>query len=1219
MIKIGGLIMSSDKTTFQKLTPIQNADMNIYNEALDFVFANEDVKNVAISGAYSAGKSSVIETYKKQHSDKKFLHISLAHFESTESSLETDDETRTKENALENVLEGKILNQLLHQIDQKDIPQTNFGIKKTVVAKCSVWQTLIFLLLCVSVIYIWKFQEWTEYVDNLTVFHSLLSWSQNSIFLLFSAIIIMSILGYYIFSLIQIQKNKNLFKRVSVKGNEIEIFEQSSDSYFDKYLNDVLYLFENSGVDVVVFEDMDRYNANQIFQRLREVNILVNNRRSKQDKTPLRFFYLLRDDIFVSKDRTKFFDFIIPIVPILDGSNSYDQLISHFRQCGMLGLFKDNFLQGISLYIDDMRILKNVYNEFIIYNARIGTTEQSANQLLAIIVYKNLFPRDFSDLQLNKGFVYFLFASKEKFIEDKKFLLNSKIAELQNEIKSIENETLKRDAEIDLVYSKPPYANQWGTVYDQYTEEKNKRKDNLKHRENGQVEKIHEEIKTIEEQIIKLDNLKLCEIIDRDNIDSIFAVSYTNQIGKTNNFNDIKSSEYFDLLKFLIRNGFINETYPDYMTYFYDNSLTRTDKMFLRSVTDQKAKEHTYHIQEPQMVLTRLRIVDFEKEEILNFDLISYMLSKKTTYASQIKRLVSQLKDNRRYDFILKYIEFGEEKSLFIQVINKYWVKFFENILSESCFGEEKRKKIAQLSLCASSKEELEAINQQKVFSNYVSQLTDFLQFNEPRIKELVEKMKHLKVQFVNVDYSISNPELWSEVYSNNLYQLNWEMIESILENQYSIPKSDDYKHRNLTLILSEPQEALAAYVKDNMNDYFEMMLEWCEDKIDDSEETLIFVLNNDSLEEEYKQQYIDKTSKKITSIESIKDTTWWSRLISNDLLLYSEENVLRYFFEYNKYDSYLINFVNLYANRFFINIQTIDDMFGKDKSETFFAATVKCNDIENEQYERVLGALKYVYNSFSFDSVASDKVEILIRLNIITMTSENLEFMRNNYPDLVLNYIENNPKGYVEEVLDEDNFLLEEVLDALNCNINEEYKIKLLEFTDEPISILDKHYNAKIIDYILKNNFDANDLQYLLTNYNMLAPTTREIVESLVSKYVDDIIGNEYIVTYALLIKLLADKTVSYSKRFDVLSFSIAELDKEQCKKCLAVLGATTYLGLFEGKRPKVLISERNERILEVFERKGWISKYDVYKEKYYRVIGRGGRQKNNMAVELL
>ena len=101
-----------------------------------------------------------------------------------------------------------------------------------------------------------------------------------------------------------------------MQGNEIEIFEESDDSYFDKYLNEVLYLFENVDADVIVFEDMDRFNAKKIFERLREVNTLANIQLQKENKKILRFFYLLRDDFFISKDRTKFFDYFVPVVNI---------------------------------------------------------------------------------------------------------------------------------------------------------------------------------------------------------------------------------------------------------------------------------------------------------------------------------------------------------------------------------------------------------------------------------------------------------------------------------------------------------------------------------------------------------------------------------------------------------------------------------------------------------------------------------------------------------------------------------------------------------------------------------------------------------------------------------------------------------------------------------------------------------------------------------------
>lgn len=62
------------------------------------------------------------------------------------------------------------------------------------------------------------------------------------------------------------------------------------------------------------------------------------------------------------------------------------------------------------------------------------------------------------------------------------------------------------------------------------------------------------------------------------------------------------------------------------MTYFYENSINRIDKIFLRSVTDRKAKEYTYSLDNPQMVISRLRIIDFDQEEILNFDLLCHLL-----------------------------------------------------------------------------------------------------------------------------------------------------------------------------------------------------------------------------------------------------------------------------------------------------------------------------------------------------------------------------------------------------------------------------------------------------------------------------------------------------------------------------------------------------------------------------------------------------------------
>lgn len=94
-----------NKFVFEKLTPTSDGNIDVYESAIDFVFNEPDVRNVAISGAYGAGKSSVLAAYKKKHKDFKFVHISLAHFQNAEDQNEAG--------LKECVLEGKILNQLL--------------------------------------------------------------------------------------------------------------------------------------------------------------------------------------------------------------------------------------------------------------------------------------------------------------------------------------------------------------------------------------------------------------------------------------------------------------------------------------------------------------------------------------------------------------------------------------------------------------------------------------------------------------------------------------------------------------------------------------------------------------------------------------------------------------------------------------------------------------------------------------------------------------------------------------------------------------------------------------------------------------------------------------------------------------------------------------------------------------------------------------------------
>ena len=1073
--------MAENKYHFERLTPIDNMDLDVYEEAIDYVFNNPDVKNVAISGAYSAGKSSVLASYKKRHNDLRFLHISLAHFKSPDQ----EDETEVKES----VLEGKILNQLIHQIPSDKIPQTHFRVKKRISPVSIIIKTLETIALLTAIIYFMFFDSWKSYVSVLpdNWLKSILELSAHPYALMVDGIIIITLSSFLIYGLIKIQKNKNVFRKLNLQGNEIEIFEESDDSYFDKYLNEVLYLFENVDADVIVFEDMDRFNANKIFERLREVNTLANIQLQKENKKILRFFYLLRDDIFISKDRTKFFDYFVPVVPVVDSSNSYDQFISHFKKGGLFEKFNESFLQGLSLYIDDMRLLKNIYNEFVIYYNRLNITELDCNKMLAIIAYKNLFPRDFADLQLNQGFIYTIFANKDSFVAEEIEKLDKQISEKSNEIDMAKNEHLSTIKELDAAYEdKRPVR--YGYRQDLSDADKAnyaKRKQAIENRLNSSIPKLENEKVVLEQKRISMQNRQLCEIITRDNIDSIFSITSTNEVGTVTHFNEIKSSEYFDLLKYLIRNGYIDETYADYMTYFYENSLSRIDKTFLRSITDKKAKEYTYKLKNPKLVVSRLRLVDFDQEETLNFDLFTYLLQ--TSHIDYVKRLIEQLKSTKNLKFIGAYFDTTIELSAYIKHLNMGWPEVFSTALSERLLTENQIRRYSIASLYYSNDDIIELVNKENCLCDYISNARDYLAIDNPNIDRLIHCFTLLGVCFIGFDYTELNKELFQAVYEESLYEINAENLQLIQREILGAKNADDFFHKNCTILCLHPDSAITQYVNQNINKYFRVVLQISDGNIHDDENVAIAVFNNANLTTDYKHSYISALRTTITSIKEIADSSLWSSLLDADIVQYSEYNIMDCFNTVKLNES-----VISYINRYDIDLDFSKTEYDEDAKEKLFDSVVICNGIDNSKYRQILVSLKFSYDAFDIADISDDKITILIDTNIIRMTDDNLKYIRENYHNQIFYYIRKSIEKYID-IVDETLFSREELLEILTWDISDKLKIRLLELSDEEISIIGKNYSPAVCLHILNNNFAKSDLPDLFSSFEQWDNFVRE------------------------------------------------------------------------------------------------------------------------------
>lgn len=1204
--------MADSKYHFERLTPIDDMDLEVYEDAIDYVFGNPDIKNVAITGAYSAGKSSVLASYKKKHEKLRFLHISLAHFQSSDKENETKE---NKKGANEFALEGKILNQLIHQIPSEKIPQTNFKVKKTISFKSVLIRTIVVVLLSVSIIYFTCFNMWKDYVNSLSDnwFKSLLSFSTNQYALIVVGIIITCLFSLIVYELINIQKNRNIFRKINLQGNEIEIFEESDDSYFDKYLNEVLYLFENADTNVIVFEDMDRFNTIKIFERLREINTLANIQLKNENKKILRFFYLLRDDLFISKDRTKFFDYIVPVVPVVDSSNSYDQFISHLKKGGVFEKFNESFLQGLSLYIDNMRLLKNIYNEFMIYYNRLNIIEPDYNKMLAIIAYKNLFPSDFADLQLNKGFVYTLFNSKNDFIENEIKSLQNSISQRQNYIDKLKSEHFDTIEELNVVFAHK-YLNNYNWEHKQSDElndfvtnylnkdrikEYLSRKQGIDYKKDEKIFELQQEIYNMEQELNKIHNKQLFQIISRENIDSIFKITTKNEIGEITNFNEIKSSEYFDLLKFLIRNGYIDETYADYMSYFYENSLSRIDKIFLRSITDKKAKEYTYQLKNPQLVVSRLRLVDFDQEEILNFDLLTYLLHSSSNL-EYIERFIDQLKNTKNFKFIGAYFDIAPELPSYIRYLNMRWPELFLTALRENCLSEQQIRRYSICSIYYSDDEIIESVNKNNCLCEYISNSRDYLTIDNPDIDRLIHCFTLLGVCFSGFDYDELDKNLFRAVYEKSLYEINDENLQLIQREVLEEKNDEDILHKNYTLLCSHPDSATTQYINQNINTYFDIILKMSDGMICDDEKVAITILNNSDLTIEHKHSYISALRTTIISIKEITDDSLLSLLLDADIVEYSESNIMDCFNAVKLNES-----VIAYINRCNIDLDFSKVEYDENTKDKLFGCVIVCESIENSKYEQILVSLDFYYDDFDITEISDDKIAILIGNNIIRMTSKNLEFLRENYPDQNYNFIFKNIEQYVD-IMNDDLFSQDELLEILTWNISDELKIKLLEFSNDEISVVGKDYSSAICLYILKNNLMESDLMVLFSSFENWVDSIQIKIFDYAVQYIESVIDNPKSVSEKLKNDLIRSDRLSRDLKVDLLISMMPDLDESLIKEILTLLDLTDYLKIFDTRsRPKFEINDENEKLLTAFKENKLIASYEnSEKEGYYKII---------------
>jgi len=634
---------ASTSIKYDSLTSTLKDDETVkpYFTALDFAFSQEDVRNIAITGPYGAGKSTVINSYlKKSNIEENSINVSLAGFDIAGLEKELDSQE----------VELSILQQILYKVQRNELPESRID---RIQNRNSNYSFKLFLKL-VKVVFPITLLLTFFFIDTLAKHLPVLTklkgvLIEHYILTPVAIAILFFIALYYLIqtaSQVGIFDKKLKLSKVGLLSGKAEVqSEDNQPSLLNACLDEIVYFFSCSKFRTVVFEDLDRLGAADIFVKLREINKIINNTRKSTD--PVRFVYAVKDDIFLGADiRTKFFDFIVPIVPIMDNRNAYTILKNKIAQFPE----KDyQCLRGASLYITEMRSLQNIINE---YNLFMGIVDNQSSEakLFALVFYKNLFALDYNLVDKKLGVLYsymrdfrtkklhenhfknldLILVELEENLEKAKKELNSTSEEIREEIlaryipskirnqisfhkkisyywdptnteKLIENENVfinyfsnVKEILLSTDDQRKVHASLGETEINEILEEYKERSALIKGSRTNSIEDLKQKISEAKKNIRLRNEItiaKLTRLIGKKAFNScakayIEAIEDENILSKEQEKTILDGLKYggFDALYYLITNGYLMQDFMMYRSVFHKGSISEADNEYIKKV-----------------------------------------------------------------------------------------------------------------------------------------------------------------------------------------------------------------------------------------------------------------------------------------------------------------------------------------------------------------------------------------------------------------------------------------------------------------------------------------------------------------------------------------------------------------------------------------------------------------------------------------------------------
>lgn len=1085
--------------------------IKIYLDSLDKALRSAGVNNIALTGGYGSGKSTILKTFQHQYGGYDYLNISLASFKDNK-----DQNNGTAQSDFERRLEVSILQQMFYHVKPSKIPDSRFKRIINLTWQRLFLQALAFLLWLVSAFVLFRFQLINKINPKTWIGNQTLDWTS-----LFLMAVFCSGIYFFIKAIIRLFSNSKINK-LNIKG-ELELAEATDKSVFNQHLEEILYFFERTSYNVVIIEDVDRFESTDIFTKLREMNILIN--KAETIEREVKFIYAIKDDMFKdANERVKFFEFIIPVIPFINPSNANDQLTSLISSANLQGVLSQEFTNDVVTFIDDidMRLLINIFHEYCLYRDSLSS-DLDQDQLFAMIVYKNMFPDDFGKLPKRKGNLFKIISSKKTYIEEMKMSLYSsiqsieeKVEQIKNEIdlpirelravyvnkliaklpdyhsfyfgQEISNETVLDDVYFDqlkksgnIAYSK--VSRNYGSTYYFYSNENSgvafstiekevsskwtydEREQMVKSKANGSINKLLLEKEQLLARLGEIDSLSLQEIFEKVNIDQHlggFKESY--------------------LVRSLLINGYLNENYEDYISLFHEINLSKEDFAFERKVKSGISSPFDYQLYKVDSLLKRLDLKYFKRDSTLNYNLVSALLDNRYRYPDKFSERFKQLSidEERQFKFIMGYINTNPQNiNLFIDQLVKHKKSLWKYITEKSGLSDQTRNVLLQLVFEYSSLNDVLSFEGRDSLVKYLEEMPDFMLFASgiKSDKLLKEFIKASNVKLTNIETADLQPNpLFEYIYDINAYTLTPKTIEACIK--YYKPDEDlsRLSRCNYTTLSELDMPKLKNYVSDNFAHYIEKVVLRLPENTEESEEVLLEILNTDELDVDVKGKVLDTQSAFVTDINEVDDFAIQELVIQKNKMRPDWMNIFSYYdgLEEPSINQVLANYFNVdfvYASLSKSSLKKIGQR-DEEYIKSFSQALIFNDKLEFKAYTALLKSIPYTYNRLDFSKLDEAKAMWMIDEQFVNLTKEIYQGLKVRFPRLPILLIEKHENLFIKKYKELELEAVDWIWILRSSKIQLKNKILLIKEFDDQLIVSNETIAKNVCELLPANEY---------------------------------------------------------------------------------------------------------------------------------------------------